>query len=415
MNILLLSKEYPPHIYGGAGVHVDYLSSEISRLDGDTHRVRVLCFGSQNSQDSNLRVTGLPETSGLPVRNSGHAGLFDTLGRNLAMAAVASEADVVHCHTWYTYLAGCLIKELLQIPLVVTAHSLEPHRPWKQEQLGNGYGVSSWLEGAALRNADGIIAVSNAMQADISRLYGMTPEKIHVIHNGINLGQYCRTLDPDILTRYGIAPDMGFILFVGRITRQKGIIHLVNALPLVDEGVQIVLCAGAPDTDAIAREMEAAVEKVRALTRNPIIWIRDMIPRERLIVLYSHADLFVCPSIYEPFGIINLEAMACRTPVVASAVGGIREVVVHGETGLLIPFEPSGEANPEPRDPKRYAQELAGAINELLRAPEKRSAMGLASRRRVEDRFSWNAIARRTVAYYQNLCDMKSKTDRHKL
>lgn len=414
MNILLLSKEYPPHVYGGAGVHVNYLSDAMAHLEGGDQRVRVLCFGEQDTHVGNLDVRGIPESRSLASGHSEHAGLIDSLGRNLAMAADVSEADVVHCHTWYTYLAGCLIKELLRIPLIVTAHSLEPHRPWKQEQLGNGYGVSSWLEESALRKADGIIAVSKAMQADICQLYGAPPQKVQVIHNGIDPRQYRRTSDPSVLLRHGIAPDRPSILFVGRITRQKGIIHLVNALAWVDEGVQIVLCAGAPDTEAIAREMEAAVAKARELTRNPIIWIREMLPRESLIVLYSHADLFVCPSIYEPFGIINLEAMACRTPVVASAVGGIREVVVHGETGLLVSFEPCGEGNPEPRDPVRYARELAEAVNRLLRDPGRRRTMGMAARRRVEDHFSWNAVALQTLEYYNQLLGgMRSHAERH--
>jgi alpha-maltose-1-phosphate synthase len=413
MNILLLSKEYPPHIYGGAGVHVDYLCREIVRLEGGRHRLQVLCFGEQDIQDANLKVKGIAHRADLPPGQPVHASLLDTLGRNLAMSALACEADIVHCHTWYTYLAGCLIKELLQIPLVITTHSLEPHRPWKREQLGTGYDVSSWLEETAVRAADGIIAVSNAMQVDATRLYAAPQEKVRVIHNGIDPDQYRPTMSADVLSRYGIQPARPYILFVGRITRQKGVVHLVRAIPQVEEGMQVVLCAGAPDTDAIAHEMKEAVARAGEQCTQPIVWIRKMIPREDLVVIYSHAELFVCPSVYEPFGIINLEAMACQTPVVASAVGGIPEVVVHGETGLLVPFDPVGEGNAEPLEPDRYARDLAGAINDLLRDPEKRRSMGLAARQRVEAHFSWNAIARKTVAYYQELCGRTAKPARH--
>jgi glycogen synthase len=406
MNILLLSNEYPPHIYGGAGVHVDYLCRELTRLDDAAHRLQVLCFGDQNKNSGNHAVSGIPEVNGWflrPPPHAPHTKLLDALGRNLVMTGSARDAEVVHCHTWYTHLAGCLIKQSLEIPLVITVHSLEPHRPWKREQLGSGYNVSSWLEKTALQNADGIIAVSGAMKKDVIDLYGVAAERVRVIYNGIDVREYRHAPDPEVLRAYGIDPHRPYVLFVGRITRQKGIVHLVNAIPSIDPGVQIVLCAGAPDTAEIAAEMAARVEAARAGTGNTIVWIREMVPRERIVPIYSQAALFVCPSVYEPFGLINLEAMACETPVVAAAVGGIPEVVVHGQTGLLVPFEPAGPGDPEPRDPAAYSRDLADAVNRLLRRPEELAAMGRASRRRVEANFSWAAIARQTVDFYREL------------
>jgi glycogen synthase len=403
MKILMITNEYPPHIYGGAGVHVDYLCRELVRLDGARHQLQVLCFGDQRETGTNFSVTGI---AGMPelFRQAGANGkVIDVLGRNIAVTGLAASADVVHCHTWYTYLAGCLVKQFLDIPMIITVHSLEPKRPWKREQIGTGYNVSSWLEKIAMDNADGIIAVSQGMKNDIIDCYRPDPENIRVIYNGIDTGQYQKTLKPEILASYGINPLKPYVLFVGRITRQKGIIHLVHALPYIEEGVQIVLCAGAPDTEAIAQEMRVEVERARAGTPNDIIWIPEMVPVEWIVVLYSHAALFVCPSVYEPFGIINLEAMACGTPVVAAAVGGIPEVVVHGHTGILVPFDPVSGANPEPLRPEQYARDLAAAINELLRAPERRQIMGAESRRRVEANFQWETIARQTLDYYEEL------------
>ncbi len=329
--------------------------------------------------------------------------LLDTLYRNVVMAGSVKAADIVHCHTWYTHLAGCLIKQLLQIPLVVTTHSLEPHRPWKKEQLGNGYYAAGWLEKTALLNADRIIAVSKAMQDDILELYDGAPEKVQVIHNGIDAEVYRPTRNTTVLEEYGIDPNSPFILFVGRVTRQKGIVHLLRALHHVEAAYQMVLCAGAPDTPEIAKEVNAMAAAVRADTPNRVVWIREMVPVDRLITLYSHAAVFVCPSVYEPFGIINLEAMACGTPVVASAVGGIPEVVVHEETGLLVPFDPAAPAAAEPKLPQRFERDLAAAIDTLMRSPEKRAAMGRAARRRVETHFSWKSIARRTLAVYEQV------------
>ena len=323
------------------------------------------------------------------------------------MTGMAKNADIVHCHTWYAFLAGCLAKQFMEIPLVMTVHSLEPKRPWKREQIGTGYNVSSWLEKTAMENADGIIAVSEGMKNDILSVYHPDPEKIRVIYNGIDTEQYRKTSQPDILASYGIDPSRPYVLFVGRITRQKGIIHLVHALPYIEMGVQIVLCAGAPDTEAIAQEMKIEVERARAGTPNDIIWIPEMVPVDRIVVLYSHAALFVCPSVYEPFGIINLEAMACSTPVVAAAVGGIPEVVVHGKTGILVPFEPVSSNDPEPLRPEQYARDLAAAINELMREPERRRTMGAEARRRVEAHFGWDAIALQTLAYYEELREVR--------
>ncbi len=286
---------------------------------------------------------------------------------------------------------------------MLTTHSLEPHRPWKVEQLGTAYHASTWVERTAYQNADGVVAVSQSMRADVHALYGVPQERIHVIPNGIDPEQYRPTPDPAVLARYQIDPSQPYILFVGRITRQKGIIHLVNALPYLRSAVQIVLCAGAPDTEEIGKEMAARVEQARRATANPILWIQQMLPREDVIPLYSQAAVFVCPSVYEPFGIINLEAMACGTPVVASGVGGIKEVVVPGETGLLVLFEPRGATDFEPKDPDRFARDLAGAIDTLLADPPLRAAMGKKARRRVEEQFSWASVARRTLEFYRDL------------
>ena len=401
MNIVLLSNEYPPHIYGGAGVHVDYLSQELAKLNGGKHHLQVFCFGDQKEIVKNMVVVGITEAENVPFQDPLHKKLLDSLYRNLIMAGSVKEADLIHCHTWYTHFAGCLLKQILGVPLVLTIHSLEPHRPWKEEQLGSGYKASTWLEKTALLNADGIIAVSMSMLEDVQQLYGVSSEKIQVIHNGIDLDRYKPTFDKKILESYGINPDKPFILFVGRITRQKGIIHLVNGLPYVDREIQVVLCAGAPDTEDIDREMKQRVEAVRATTGNQIIWISEFLPEDHIVVFNSHASIFVCPSVYEPFGIINLEAMACNTPVVASRVGGIPEVVVHNETGLLVDFE-SGN-NFEPKHPDQFSRDLASAINKLMSSPKKLKAMGAASRMRVEQHFSWENISRQTLDYYHEV------------
>jgi alpha-maltose-1-phosphate synthase len=401
MNILLLTNEYPPHIYGGAGVHVDHLVREMALCDNGRHRLQILCFGDQQEKGPGKTVTGIGSAEALAAAKLRQPKLLDTLYRNIVMAGSVDAADVIHCHTWYTFLAGCLIKQLLQIPLVVTTHSLEPSRPWKKEQLGNGYYAAGWLEKTALLNADRIIAVSRAMKNDIQELYDAAPEKVEVIHNGIDAEIYRPTRNNAVLEEYGIDPNTPFVLFVGRITRQKGIVHLLRALHHVEGAYQMVLCAGTADTPEIAEEVTAMVAEVNADTSNHVVWIREMVPVDRLVTLYSHAAVFVCPSVYEPFGIINLEAMACGTPVVASAVGGIPEVVIHEDTGLLVPFETAGPAAAEPKDPQRFARDLAAAVDTLMQSPEKRTAMGTAARRRVEEHFSWKSIARRTLAVYE--------------
>lgn len=403
MNILLLTNEYPPHIYGGAGVHVDHLVREMALCDNGHHRLQILCFGDQREKSPAKTVTGIGPAEALAAAKLRQPKLLDALYRNIVMAGSVEATDVVHCHTWYTHLAGCLIKQLLQIPLVVTTHSLEPSRPWKKEQLGNGYYAAGWLEKTALLNADRIIAVSRAMQDDILNLYDAAPEKVQVIHNGIDVEIYRPTRNTTFLEEYGIDPNTPYILFVGRVTRQKGIVHLLRALHHVEAAYQIVLCAGAADTPEIEEEVNAGIAAVRADTPNQVVWIREMVPVDRLVTLYSHAAVFVCPSVYEPFGIINLEAMACGTPVVASAVGGIPEVVIQEKTGLLVPFETAGTAAAEPKNPQRFARDLAAAIDTLMRSPEKRVAMGKAARLRVEEHFSWKSIARRTLASYAEL------------
>jgi len=403
MNILLLTNEYPPHIYGGAGVHVDHLVREMALCDNGHHRLQILCFGDQREKSPAKTVTGIGPAEALAAAKLRQPKLLDALYRNIVMAGSVEATDVVHCHTWYTHLAGCLIKQLLQIPLVVTTHSLEPSRPWKKEQLGNGYYAAGWLEKTALLNADRIIAVSRAMQDDILNLYDAAPEKVQVIHNGIDVEIYRPTRNTTFLEEYGIDPNTPYILFVGRVTRQKGIVHLLRALHHVEAAYQIVLCAGAADTPEIEEEVNAGIAAVRADTPNQVVWIREMVPVDRLVTLYSHAAVFVCPSVYEPFGIINLEAMACGTPVVASAVGGIPEVVIQEKTGLLVPFETAGTAAAEPKNPQRFARDLAAAIDTLMRSPEKRVAMGKAARLRVEEHFSWKSIARRTLATYAEL------------
>lgn len=403
MKIAILTNEYPPYVYGGAGVHVQYLSRELAELEEKRHTVRILCFGDQKEHSQNMNVEGFQPSFDFPLQDSRHKRLMDTLLKDMVMTGSVTEADIVHCHTWYTHFAGCLIKHLFNIPLVLTTHSLEPHRPWKEEQMGSAYKVSTWLEHHAYRIADGVIAVSQAMRRDVHELYQVPWDRIQVIPNGIDLDQYKPTPDPAVLAAYQIDPGQPFVLFVGRITRQKGIIHLVRAIQYLQPGIQVVLCAGAPDTEEIGREMTAAVEAARLHTRNRIIWIPQVLPVDQVISLYTHAAIFVCPSVYEPFGIINLEAMACGTPVVASSVGGITEVVVHEETGLLVPFEPRDPGDWEPKNADKYSQDLASAVNRLLSSPEKISRMGENSRSRVEQYFSWKSVARQTLEFYRKL------------
>jgi glycogen synthase len=403
MNILMLTNEYPPHIYGGAGVHVDHLVGELGRSENGAHFIQVLCFGDQKENSPNRTVTGIGPADEMTAADLRHPKLLDALHRNIVMSGSIDTADIAHCHTWYTFLAGCLLKQLLNIPLVMTIHSLEVQRPWKREQLGRGYDVTGWIEKTALVNADRIIAVSRAMKEDILSHHRIRAEKVAVIHNGIDTDTYRPIPDTSAIAAYGIDPGRPYVLFVGRETRQKGIVHLVRAVRHARTGFQLVLCAGAADTPAVAAEIDAAVAELRADTGRAVVRIREMVPTDRLVALYSQAAVFVCPSIYEPFGIINLEAMACGTPVVATAVGGIPEIVVPGETGRLVAFEPAGPDDAEPRNPRRLAQDLAAAIDSLMRSPEKRATMGTSARRRVEDCFSWKSIAARTLAEYKKL------------
>lgn len=399
MRALLLSNEYPPNVYGGAGVHVEYLSRELARL----MPVEVRCFGSQQLREGDLTVRGFAaDDSGFGCPKA-LCSVFGAVQRDVAMAAAGCDADLVHVHTWYTHLGGILLKQNYGIPLVLTVHSLEPLRPWKREQLGGGYDFSCWVEKTAIEMADAVIAVSESTKADVLRLFNVDPARVHVIHNGIDPAEYVARRDAEVLRRYGIDAGLPYILFVGRITRQKGIMHLVRAIRQLDPGFQVVLCAGSPDTPEIAEEMKRAVDAAKA-AREGIVWIEKMVPKQDLIALYSQAALFVCPSIYEPFGIINLEAMACGVPVVASAVGGIPEVVVPGETGALVPVAQMDEAPFESIDAEKFASDLAAAINDLMRDGALRAKMGAAARRRVEEKFSWAAIAQRTAEVYQAVC-----------
>lgn len=400
MKALLLTNEYPPNVYGGAGVHVDYLSQELARF----MEIEVRCFGNQHFQNGNLNVRGFDfDASGFDCPKALHS-VFASVQRDAAFAAAgAANADIIHVHTWYTHLAGILMKLNYSLPLVLTVHSLEPLRPWKREQLGGGYDFSVWVERMALEMADAVIAVSESTRRDVLEHFSIDPNRIHVIYNGIDLNEYRQRIDESVLKRHGIDPSQPYILFVGRITRQKGIIHLVRALRHLDSGFQVVLCAGAPDTPEISGEMHKAVLEAQA-QRPGIIWIEEMLPKNEIIPLYSQAALFICPSIYEPFGIINLEAMACGTPVVASRVGGIPEAVKHDETGLLVPVNQMESAPFEPTDPDKFARDLAEAINELMRNDARRTAMATAARKRVERIFGWEAIARTTADLYRQVC-----------
>lgn len=401
-RVALFTNEYPPNVYGGAGVHVEYLSRELAKLVP----VEVRCFGDQDTEEPNLRVKGyVPWAEATHDTDPRFKGALDAFERNLSMAKDTLDADVVHCHTWYADMAGFLAKKLWGVPLVLTTHSLEPLRPWKVEQLGSAYHLSSWMERTTILDADALIAVSRETRADILRFFPVDPDRIHVIHNGIDLDQYRPDPGTAFLEQYGIDPDRPFVLFVGRITRQKGIIHLVNAIPDIDPSLQVVLCAGAPDTAEIGAEMAQRVAEV-SVGRPDVIWVREMLPREAAIQLYSHAAVFCCPSVYEPFGIINLEAMACETAVVASAVGGIPEVVVPEETGLLVdPRIREGTFDPE--DPAAFSAGLAEAINRVGLDEGLRERMGRAGRRRAVDHFSWAAIARQTLDLYGRLLDAR--------
>jgi glycogen synthase len=398
MRALLLTNEFPPSIYGGAGVHVDYLSRELRRLI----ELDVRTFGAHDETADGWRVRGYQPARDLGAAPDQLRSLLATLDRDLGMLVDPIDAQVVHCHTWYVHLAGILAKLAHGIPLVVTVHSLEPLRPWKREQLGGGYDVSSWVERTALEMADAVIAVSQGTRADVLSHFAVAPERVHVIGNGIDTEEYRPVATTAALERYGVDRSRPYLLFVGRITRQKGIVHLVRALRYLDPEIGVVLCAGAPDTPEIAAEMEAGVAEAQR-SRDGVVWIPEMLDKPSVIELYSHATVFCCPSVYEPFGIINLEAMACQTAVVASAVGGIPEVVVDGETGVLVPLQLAAHDPMSPADPDRFARDLAAAINGLVPDASRASAMGRAGRLRAEASFSWRAIAERTVELYRSL------------
>lgn len=376
LSVTIMTNEYPPNIYGGAGVHVDYLSRALSTMMS----VEVRCFGEDRPGSRGTIVRAYRPwtlmTQGGDARLSKALSPFSV---DLAMAKDAVTTDVVHCHTWYTFMAGFFAKELYGKPLVTTIHSLEPLRPWKEEQLGTAYRLSCWMERTGVIASDRVIAVSKGMKDDILKCYTIPEDRIRVIYNGIDLDEY-RPVETNIARReYGVGGD--YILFVGRMSRQKGIVHLLDAVPHLPGDVQVVLCAGAPDTEEIEREV---MERVAG--KPNVVLIREMVPKHKIIELYTHARVFCCPSIYEPFGIINLEAMACETPVVASAVGGILEVVVDGETGFLV----------EPGDPEA----LAHAINTLLQNENLARSFGKAGRRRAEQVFSWESVARQTKDLY---------------
>jgi len=398
VKVCFLTNEYPPHIYGGAGVHVDYLSRELAK----TIDVDVRCFGDQRFEKGKLKVTGFEIDTSSFTCPKPLQSVFGAIRRCTDFNTTNIDADLVHCHTWYSHFGGVLAKKNYGIPLVITVHSLEPLRPWKREQLAGGYDFSLWVEKTALEMADAIIAVSGETKSDIERLFDVDPARVHKIYNGIDLEEYRKVDSTAALKRFGIDPKKLYLLFVGRIARQKGIIHLVRAIEFMDRDFQIVLCAGAPDTPEIETEMKNAIEKAKA-KRPDIIWISEMVDRKTAIELYSHAAVFCCPSIYEPFGIINLEAMACETAVVASAVGGIKEVVVDGETGFLVPLEQMKESPFEPTNPEKFERDLAARINQLMKDRQLREKFGKAGRKRAEEKFSWSAIAEETKKLYQSL------------
>jgi glycogen synthase len=398
VRALILSNEFPPEIYGGAGVHVDELTRHLRPLIG----LDIRTFGTKAEEADGWRVQGYPAAHRLTQADERLRPMLAALSRGLSMVVDPVTADVVHAHTWYTHLAALLVRHAYGVPLVVTVHSLEPLRPWKREQLAGGYEVSSWVERTALESADAVVAVSRETREDVLRLFDVPPERVHVIHNGIDADFYRPDPRTDALQRHGVDPSVPYVLFVGRITRQKGIIHLVRAIRHLNPDIGVVLCAGQPDTPQIAAEMEAGVTEARAERPN-VVWIGEMVSREEARQLYSHAAVFCCPSVYEPFGIINLEAAACETPVVASAVGGIPEVVVDGETGLLVPVELRPDDPMSPIDPDRFELNLAGAINALMADVATREVMGRAARRRAVDRFSWSRIAEATVDLYRSV------------
>ena len=402
LAVALLTREYPPDVYGGAGVHVEYLARELSRLA----EITVHCWGEPRPPESEPPVVAYEPWQALGG-GAPHLAALRTMSIDLEMAAGVEGASLVHSHTWYTNLGGHLAKLVHGIPHVATVHSLEPLRPWKAEQLGGGYALSCFCERAGLEAADAIIAVSAAMRSDILRVYpAIPPDRVEVIHNGIDTDEFRPDTGTGFLAGLGVDPAAPIVLFVGRITRQKGLSHLLDAAREIAPSVQLVLCAGAPDTEKLGAETVAKVEALRTAGR-PVTWIEEMLPRSKLIQLLSHASVFVCPSVYEPLGIVNLEAMACETAVVATQTGGIPEVVEDGVTGLLVPIEPGPGGSGEPADPGRFAHELADRINRLLDEPDQAVRLGKAGRARAIREFSWTAIAERVVDLYRRVLDAR--------
>ncbi|WP_300400043.1 glycogen synthase [Nocardioides sp.] len=393
MRVDVLTKEYPPAVYGGAGVHVAELVRALRGLDGLDARVRA--FAGARDESGTTSYGALAELAGANPA-------LATLGVDLAIADACGGADLVHSHTWYANLAGHLASLLHGVPHVVTAHSLEPLRPWKAEQLGGGYAVSSWAERTSYEAAAAVIAVSAAMRDDVLASYpAIDPDRVHVVHNGIDTTDWAPIHAPARVRELGVDPDRPSVVFVGRITRQKGLPLFLRSVAQLPPEVQIVLCAGAPDTPEIEAEVVALVDEL-ATTRTGVVWIRDMLPRPDVIALLTAATIFACPSIYEPLGIVNLEAMACETAVVATATGGIPEVVVPAETGLLVPIEQSDDGTGTPLDPDRYVADFADALNELVADPARAASYGRAGRQRAIESFGWTAIAERTREVYRS-------------
>ncbi len=397
-TVAVLTREFPPDVYGGAGVHVEHLTAALAKR-GD-FEVAVHCFGAPRS--SPLVARAYTSWSALDGPDP-HLAALRTISVDLTIAAAIEGAALVHSHTWYANLGGHLGKLIWGIPHVMTTHSLEPLRPWKAEQLGGGYGVSSFCERSAIEAADAIVAVSRGMRNDILACYPkVEAARVVVIHNGIDPDVYRPDPRTHALEAHGIDPNRPYVVFLGRITRQKGLTHLLDAAPHIEPGVQLVLCAGEADTPALLDEVRARVQGLRR-ERGGVVWIERMLPRTEVAPILSHARAFVCPSVYEPFGIVNLEAMACGAPVVASAVGGIPEIVVEGETGFLVPFEAGDDVLGSPADPEVFARALADRVNRLVDDPGLARRMGEAGRQRVLEHFSWTAIAEQTAALYARL------------
>jgi starch synthase len=392
MRVDLLTREYPPEVYGGAGVHVAELVRALRR-DID---VAVRCFGAPRDEAGTFAYP-------TPAEFAEVNAALGTMGVDLLMAQDAAGADLVHSHTWYANFAGFTAKRLHGIPHVVTAHSLEPLRPWKAEQLGGGYRVSSWVERAAFEDADAVVAVSNGMRRDILRSYpDVDPERVSVVYNGIDLADWRPNDDPDLVRSLGVDPDKPSIVFVGRITRQKGLPYLLRAARSLPADVQLVLCAGAPDTPEIMTEVSGLVDEL-ATTREGVVWIDRHLPRAELTALLTAATAFICPSVYEPLGIVNLEAMACGAAVVGTATGGIPEVVDDGVTGVLVPIDQADDGTGTPLDPDRYVSDLAEAMIRVVGDPDRAREMGAAGRVRAEQHFAWDAIADETRALYERV------------